>query len=223
MNGSKDWFIAVLILFWGCCVPQFAHGQARSAQGTAQSQQTFTLEQAVEFALKNYPAVRAALEQQSAAQSGVALTRTSYLPRADMLWQSNRATRNNVFGLLLPQGIISAMSGPVLPIANGGSVWGSAAGLLFSWEPLDFGYRRAKVDAAKANQTRATAELSLTRLDVAIAVPDAFLPLLAAEQDVHAAEADVNRREVLSKDIHALATNPLRPGADASRSYAELA
>lgn len=223
MNGSRDWFIAVLILFWAFCVPRFAHGQAPNAQGTAQSQQTFTLEQAVEFALKNYPAVRAALEQQSAAQSAVALTRTSYLPRADLLWQSNRATRNNVFGLLLPQAVISPISGPVLPTANGDSVWGSAAGLLFSWEPLDFGYRRAKVDAAKANQNRATTEASLTRLDVAVAVTDAFLTLLAAEQNVHAAEADVNRREVLSRNIHALAANQLRPGADASRSDAELA
>src|SRR6266700_6815503 len=162
MNGSKDWFIAVLILFWGCCVPQFAHGQARSAQGTAQSQQTFTLEQAVEFALKNYPAVRAALEQQSAAQSAVALTRTSYLPRADMLWQSNRATRNNIFGLLLPQSVISPISGPVLTSISMGSVWGSAGGVLFSWEPLDFGYRHATVKAAQAAESQASAEAGLT-------------------------------------------------------------
>src|SRR6266852_2277501 len=182
MNGSRDWFIAVLILFWAFCAPRFAHGQAPNAQGTAQSQQTFTLEQAVEFALKNYPAVRAALEQQSAAQSAVALTRTSYLPRADLLWQSNRATRNNIFGLLLPQSVIPSISGPVLPTTSGGGVWGSGAGLLFSWEPIDFGYRRATVGAAKASESRAGAEVALAKLDVAAAAADAFLTLLAAEQ-----------------------------------------
>jgi outer membrane protein TolC len=62
----------------------------------------FTLEQAVDFALKNYPAVRASLERVKAAEAGVGLARTNYLPRADMLWQVNRATDNNITGLLLP-------------------------------------------------------------------------------------------------------------------------
>ena len=56
---------------------------------------TFTLEEALDFALKNYPAMRASLERVSAAQAGANVTRTEYLPRVDMLWQGNRATRNN--------------------------------------------------------------------------------------------------------------------------------
>ena len=54
--------------------------------------------------------MRASLERVSAAQAGVNVTRTEYLPRVDMLWQGNRATRNNTFGLLLPQGIIPSIS-----------------------------------------------------------------------------------------------------------------
>ena len=46
--------------------------------------------------------------------AGIQLARTAYLPRVDALAQVNRATRNNVFGLLLPQGVIPAISGPVL-------------------------------------------------------------------------------------------------------------
>ncbi len=70
---------------------------------------------------------------------------TAYLPRLDSLWQSNRATANNIFGQVLPQSVIPAMSGPVLPSASGQSVWGSATGALFSWEPFDFGLRDATV------------------------------------------------------------------------------
>ncbi len=51
----------------------------------AQSSRVLTLEQAVDFALKNYPAVRAALERVNAARAGVGLARTIYLPRANML------------------------------------------------------------------------------------------------------------------------------------------
>ncbi|HYL10179.1 MAG TPA: TolC family protein [Candidatus Acidoferrales bacterium] len=198
--------------------------QAMLAQSSTDAKNSvFTLEEAVEFALKNYPAVRASLERASAARSGVILARTNYLPRADMLWQGNRATRNNIFGLLLPQSTIPSISGPVLPTTSNRGVWGTAAGLLFSWEPFDFGRRRAQVESARAAETRTDAQVELTRLDVGAATVNAYLTLLAAEQSVHAAQADVQRREVLSHSVHTLVSSQLRPGADASRADAELA
>ena len=188
-----------------------------------QAKKVFTLEQAVDFALKNYPAVRASLQRVKAAEAGVGLARTNYLPRADMVWQANRATDNNITGLLLPQSIIAPISGPVPVSTSNQSAWGSAAGLLFSWEPLDFGYRGAKVDAARAAQSRVAAEASLTRLDVSIATVNAYMTLLAAEQTVRAAQADMQRRQEFSKSVHVLVDNQLRPGADASRADADFA
>jgi len=182
-----------------------------------------TLDKAVDFALSNYPAVRASLERELASKEGVSLSRTSYLPRTDLLWQSNRATRNNIFGLLLPQSVVPSISGPVLPGTSDRGVWGNAAGILVSWEPFDFGYRGANVEVAKAAQALANAQLSLTKLDVAGAAGDAFLRLAVAQQSVKAAEADVDRRQVLATSVHALVKQELRPGADASRADAELA
>lgn len=189
----------------------------------AQSPRVLTLEQAVDFALKNYPAVRASLERINAAQAGIGLARTNYLPRADMLWQTNRATDNNITGLLLPQSVIAPITGAVTLSPSNQSAWGSAAGLLFSWEPFDFGYRGAKVDAARAVRNRAGAESSLTRLDVAVATVNAYLTVLAAEQTEQAARADVERRETFNKAVRVLVDNQLRAGADASRAAAELA
>ncbi len=83
-----------------------------------------TLAQAVEEALHNYPAVRVSQEQINAAAAGIRLARTAYLPRVDAVAQVNRATRNNVFGLLLPtQGVIPSMSGPVIGSNNFGTAW----------------------------------------------------------------------------------------------------
>src|SRR5713226_5852815 len=76
-------------------------------------------------AMKQYPAVRASLQQVSAAAAGINLARTSYLPRADFLGQVNRATHNNLFGMLLSQSAISPISGPVLGTNSLESVWGS--------------------------------------------------------------------------------------------------
>ena len=59
-----------------------------------------TLEQAVQQAMTRYPAVRASLQQVSAAAAGINLARTNYLPRADFMGHLNRATHNNVFGMM---------------------------------------------------------------------------------------------------------------------------
>jgi len=100
-----------------------------------------TLTEAVEQSLKSYPAIRVSEEQINAAAASIKLARTAYLPRVDALAQLNRATRNNTFGLLLPQSFVPSMSGPVIGSNNLGSVWGSAVGVLVTWEPFDFGLR----------------------------------------------------------------------------------
>src|SRR5438552_13859557 len=212
-----------MIVILTCLISPRLVGRAQSPLFQGQQVGLLTLDQAINDALTNYPSIRAALERVSAARAGVSLARTSYLPRADALWQSKRATRNNIFGLYFPNSVISPISGPVLPSASNQSVWGSAAGLLFSWEPFDFGYRRATVRAAKAGQHRAAAESEVTSLDVAVAATNAFMTLLAAEERVKAARADVERRQVFTKSVHVLVDNQLRPGADASRTDAELA
>jgi len=192
--------------------------------GSAQSAPTtLTFEQALQYAVDHYPTVRAALEQVNASTANVGVARGSYLPRFDSVWQTNRATTNNVFGQLLPQSVLPSISGPVLPSASSQSVWGSAVGGLLSWEPVDFGLRSATVREAEAGVVRARAEEGLTRLGVQNAVGGAFLAVVSAQQALAAADADVQRREVLARAAHTLADNQLRPGAEASRADAELA
>ena len=91
---------------------------ARAQVGGTDTPQTFTLEQALQYALDHYPTVRAALEQVNASAANVAAAKTAYLPRFDALWQTSRATANNIFGQLLPQSVIPSLSGPVLPSAS---------------------------------------------------------------------------------------------------------
>ena len=198
-------------------------GHAQPATGPTSAAQVFTLEQALQYANDHYPSVRAAVEQVNASTAGVSVARSAYLPRLDSVWQSNRATANNMFGQVLPQSVIPAMSGPVLPSTSSESVWGSATGALLSWEPLDFGLRDATVGSAEAAVARAEASEALTRLDVQAAVGSAFLTLLAAQRAVAAAQADVDRRDVLGRAVHVLVDNQLRPGAEASRADAERA
>jgi outer membrane protein len=197
--------------------------QERQTQSATPPPVGLTLEQALQYAIDHYPTVRAALEQVNASAAGIDVAKSAYLPRLDSLWQSNRGTANNIFGLVLPQSVIPSMSGPVLTSASGESVWGSAAGALFSWEPFDFGLRHATVAGAEAAVARARAGEALTRLDVQTAVGTAFLNIVGAQRAVAALQADLDRRDLLSRAVHTLVDNQLRPGAEASRSDAERA
>ncbi len=109
-------------LFLSICVlalPAFAQ-QMPPAAG-------MTVAQAVEQALRSYPAIRVTQEQVNAAAAGIRLAQTAYLPRVDAVAQVNRATRNAFYGLLLPQGVIPPVGG--VASDNFGSVWDSGVGV----------------------------------------------------------------------------------------------
>jgi outer membrane protein len=180
------------------------------------------LDAAVQLAENNYPAIRVAQAQAEAASGNIRLAHTAYLPRLDLLWQENRASTNNIFGTLLPQGVIPSISGPVLGTKSLSNTFGSAGGVLFSWEPLDFGLRKANVDVARDLTKQADAAVIVTRLDVATSAADAFLALLVAQEAVRAAEANVSRAQLFADAVHVLVNNQLRAGADEARADAEL-
>jgi outer membrane protein len=180
-----------------------------------------TIQEAVERAQK-FPSIEASEQQVNAAAAGIRLARTNYLPSVNAVGQVNRATRNNVFGLLLPQNVISSMSGPVLGTNDGSTVSGSAVGVLVSWEPFDFGRRRALIESAQATQHRAELTSKRTQFDVQTATTAAFLTLLASQQTVRAAQAAVDRAQVFVRSVKASVDARLRPGADLSRADTEL-
>lgn len=209
MNSSKAINPLVTVFFLG------------SALQAQQITTVLTLSQAVENALKNYPAIRVTQEQMNAAAAGIRLAQTAYLPRIDTMVQVNRATRNTFYGLLLPQSVIPGVDG--VKADNLGSVWDSGAGVLVSWQPFDFGLRAANVAAATAAHNQAQAAVNRTKFDVSVAAADAFLTTIAAQQTAAAARASVDSWQVLLRNIHALTAAELRPGADESRIQAELA
>ena len=182
-----------------------------------------TLEEAVNAALQKYPAVRVSEAGVRAAAAGIQLARTAYLPQMNGVAGVNRATRNNVFGLLLPSQILAPVTGPVLGTNGLGSAWGSTVGVLVTWEPFDFGLRQANVAVAEAGRARAEATVLRTRQEIATLVADSVLTVVAAEQTVTAAQAAVQRSSELQRITDALVSAELRPGAESSLARAEQA
>lgn len=182
-----------------------------------------TLNEAVRLAVSKYPTVGVSEEQVRSAAAGVRQAQTAFLPRLDGVAQINRATRNNIFGMLLPTGVLPNISGPPLQENSLTSVWGSAVGLVVSWEPFDFGRRAAGVTVARARERRAERRLDLTRLELSTLTADSFLTLLAAEATERAALANVERTTTLKRVVDALVKAGLRPGVEAERARAEQA
>jgi outer membrane protein TolC len=182
-----------------------------------------SLADALALAQQKYPAIKAALEQQSAAKDQIGVAKAAYLPRVDMLWQTNRATDNNHTGLMLPQGVLPSISGPVVVDAPGKSAWSSAGGTLINWQPFDFGKRARQVDVAEEGAVAAANATDLTRLGITARTAAAFLDAAAAHELVAVAQANVNRMQTFANSVHVLVDNKLRPGADASQADAQFA
>jgi outer membrane protein len=162
------------------------HAAAYSPIASSQDVKTtsprkITLEEVIDLARKNYPAIQAAQAESRAANGQVGVALTGYLPRTDLLWQTNRATANNISGLLLPQGVISTISGPVIASDPSRSAWSSGGGLLLSWQPFDFGARRAKIDIAIQGSAAAKEAAALTTLEVSANAASTFFDLAAAQ------------------------------------------
>ena len=181
-----------------------------------------TLALAIQEAQARYPAIRAALERQEAARNAIGVAKTAYLPRADMLWQGNRATTNKPNIAFLPQGFVPVPDTPARP-TTGHSDWNTLTGVLLAWQPFDFGVRHAQVGIAKFGYQSAQRAAELTRLNVASAAAGAYLNVVAAHQAVKVQQANVDRMEAFARTVHVLVDNTLRPGADASQADAQLA
>ncbi len=220
-------FKSVLILTCFCSAAAVCLSPGRgtaSAQAPESSEhRKLTLAQVIDVARANYPQIQAAHAQQKAAQGSVGVARAAYLPRTDLLWQTNRATANNIYGLLLPQSVIPSISGPVIASDVSRSAWSSGGAALLTWQPFDFGARSAKVLAAQKGSEAAKQAAALTDLEVSAGAGSAFFDLAAAHQLVTVAEANVKRMDIFDRAVHVLVDNTLRAGADASQADAQLA
>ena len=88
---------------------------------------------------------------------------------------------------------------------------------------IDVYKRQAQVDAALATEAQAQAGTAVRKLDVAYSAADSYLQVWATSAVVQATRASVERAKTLATVAESYQRADLRPGADASRSRAELA
>ncbi|MGH9474803.1 MAG: TolC family protein [Terriglobales bacterium] len=181
------------------------------------------LAQAITTAWAQYPGLSAAQQAAAAAAATASLAQIQMLPNAGVAAQWDRATDNATLGLSFASPL-PGISGTV-PAVNYSqrSAWTSAAGLYFSWEIADFGRRAANLRYFQELARQSGDQAEVVKLQVGAHAADAYLNLLAAEQQVRVTAVDGTRWQELAKIVDALVGQQLRPGADSSRAQAELA
>ncbi len=194
-----------------------------SVTASTQSSTPLSLRQAIQEAWARYPSVEAARAEINAAELDVRVAKDAYLPHASLHAQVNRATRNNVLGMLMPNQTITPITGLAFTGETAESAFGTAVGMLVRWEAYDFGARRARIVAADAKRAESNARLELIRYELADRVADSYFLAIASAETVLAAEATVERWRTARTAVNALVQAGLRPGADESRIRAELA
>ena len=195
---------------------------ARSASAQAGAD-IFTLDRAMQYAVEHYPAVRAAVEQVAAAMAGVSVARAAYCRGSTRCGSRTARPRTTSSARCCRSRSCRLSPVPCCASTSSQSVWGSATGALFTWEPVDFGLRKAAVAGAEAAVAQARAGEALTRLEVRTRRRRRVSRRRRRRACVVAAQADVDRRDALARTVRALVDNQLRPGADASRADAERA
>ena len=191
----------------------FALGVARLA---AQSAAPLALDDCLKLAAGQHPALAAAQAEVSAASESVSEAQAPYYPSLDLDASYHRWQRRAFLpsGLTLPGRAIPDLVGPL-------NDWNG--GLSSRVTLLDFGARRAGLDAAKSRRAGALADAAATHADVRLGVQSAFYTLAAAQDLQAVAEKNLARTEAHQRLATARHQAGAVPQADVLRMDAEVA
>jgi outer membrane protein TolC len=186
-----------------------------------QQQPAYNLQELLQLAEKNYPAVAAKKAQSVAAEKNIGLQKSNLVPTLDAAYQVNYATYNNITGMALSQYMVP-ISGPPSSSNDYSGVFGSAAHILMNWQPLTFGQRQSQIDAAIENYKLAVADENITLYQLKINLISTYLNIVYADELTKVYQKNIQRIHVQLTQISSFVKSGLRPGTDTSLFQAEL-
>ncbi len=179
-----------------------------------------TIREAVNIALRNYPAIAHRQYKLRAAIANVSLAKTQYLPNLNLDWQESEITGNRVASAVMNNvsgfDTVPVDSGPPSTHSSMRPITNNLEGANLNWLLVDFGLRHANDDFAYADARAARADLKLTKLDVAFDAAEAFLAAAAAKQIIRSTQAALDHMQAANLRAKTLVAQGLRPGVDAA-------
>jgi len=210
-------------LTWPVAFAAESHMEDTKTIKTSVTAQPLTLNEVIAQALKNYPSLKEASARYQAAQAGIGVSKTAYLPSLDVFVQNTLGTYNRLPGLSFSQAGMMPVAGPTPSSQVNSFVFGHSSGALLTWNAYDFGYRKAEVERSRVEAEVAKASQSLTEIDVVSQAIAAYLQAQTAQHVMEASTANLERTMVFQNSVSVLVKSGLRPGIDHSRALAEMA
>jgi outer membrane protein TolC len=173
-----------------------------------------TLRDAIRIAEDNYLSIIAKASMVKAAAAGLILRQQELIPRLEVNLQATSATLNNIYGLMYPQDIVLPISGPVKTEESNTPVWGSAGGILLSWQPFTFGERNAEIRLGRAELKESDSDFKNEIFNHDLELINGWLNYLAARAVVETQKVNINRTLTLYRSVKSLTRSGLKPGVD---------
>lgn len=172
-------------------------------------------------AAQNYPAILAKQAQTEASKINILLEENTFRPSLNIFYQANYATVNNITGMSYP-GYLAPISGPPSPGNNLSGVFGSAAGMLFRWNPATFGQREQKIAYYQKRLEQQMAAIEDEVLKLKANVSNLYLEIAAIQELIRVYEKNIQRNEFNLEQVGTLVSNGIRPSVDSLKFLAEL-
>jgi outer membrane protein TolC len=206
-NATLAWFLIFLLSV---------------STSSAQQKKNYVLSEYIDSAQRHLPVLLQKEALVNAARAGVADARHAFLPNAFAGDELNLGTDNSLPGSYLSYGIIPSTSNGIHPSNDYQSAVGNIAIFQSNYEILDFGFRRARINNAKAYTNLTQADLDKEIYLIKWETGKLYFDILKNEFQLGIDLQNVNRYESIYKVIQAVTLSGIKPGADSSLAKAEL-
>lgn len=186
--------------------------------------QVRSLQQVLDEADGNFPALKAYKADQEAAAYSVRSAKTARLPAVSVQHQYTFSTGNNVDGSFFPNyGTAFAPSGGTGPVNIYQGVFGSFTSVTADWQFFNFGKVKAAVKAAESESDEREAAYANAVFQHRVRVADTYLALLVGQKITEARSRIVDRTLTLKKVVDAAVRSGIKAPVDTALVNATVA
>jgi outer membrane protein TolC len=184
--------------------------------------QNLSLKTAIEQGVANYGALKAKKRYAQAAVETIVQVKREYLPNLNVSAQQSFGTINGQNGPLYGLGGLGVASSG-LPLDH--QSWNAAFGALYlvnvNWEFFNFHRTQQRISVAQAEVDRFQKDYEQELFQHQVKIAAAYLNLLASQRLLNSQQKNLERTEVVYRNVSTRAKNGLLPGVDTTIALAE--
>src|ERR1017187_3898841 len=192
-----------------------------SKNGYAQSQ-TFSLKQAIDSAIKNYPQLKAKMLQVESAKMSLADAKNQRLPSLKLSDQIDIGTANSVEGSYFGMGLVPSTSGSIFSSNNPDKFAGTVGVGTLEYELYNFGLNKARLESAKSLININTTDYNKESYLLQYRMATLYFDLLRYKLLTDIQQKNMERYRVLYNYIKVYTGSGIKAGVDSSVANAEV-